>query len=109
MQYPKTDNLYARDEATHKLTDVLKRTDFGQVDRWLVTEKIDGTNIRLVLDWFTDDSPAFDVRGRSDTATLPKGFIEEALPDFPLLRMVDAWRRIDPGEVSSRMVVFPWH
>lgn len=106
-EYPKTENLFVRDEETHKLIPGQFRSPtFGQIDRWLVTEKIDGTNIRLVLEWITDDAPDFQVFGRSDAANLPKLFQEEALPGATCARMVDAWRAIDPAENTHRMVVY---
>lgn len=105
--YPKTENLYARDDATHKLTGVLRRTDFGQVDRWLVTEKIDGTNIRLV---YRADRPGrhgvFDVLGRTDAAALPKNFQDEALSGVDFDRMAAALAAVDEVGRAEAMVVY---
>lgn len=47
MEYPKTFNLYKRDPNTHKLTAEYSKPEFYSVNNWLVTEKIDGTNIRI--------------------------------------------------------------
>lgn len=113
MRFPKIENLYARDDATHRLVlGELRRSDFGQIGSWLVTEKIDGTNIRLVYRaarataglW----APGlFEVRGRSDEATLPKRFQEEALPDVDLRdRMAAALSAIDDRGVAEAMVVY---
>lgn len=105
--YPKTENLYARDDETHKLTGAFRRTDFGQVDRWLVTEKIDGTNIRLVYQAARPGEPGrFEVLGRTDAATLPKGFQEEALTDVDFDRMAAALAAIDEGGKAGAMVVY---
>lgn len=79
ISYPKTENLYARDEKTKKLlVGMYRRPDFMQVGNWLLTEKVDGTNIRLGYD-FSGFSPQAWIRGRSDNAVLPKNFAAEAL------------------------------
>ena len=102
MEYPKTENLYARDEVTHKLRlGEFKRLDFSQVDCWRVTEKIDGTNIRLVL-----QAGAFEVRGRTDAASLPPNFEEEALGQAGADTMAAALAAIDPAGVAITMIVF---
>lgn len=82
--YPSTENLFTRDEETHKLNmGDFRRPDFAQVGNWHITEKIDGTNIRVILDWAYDEEldlwrPVVDVRGRTDAASLPKNFVQEA-------------------------------
>lgn len=118
-EYPKTENLLKRDDTTHKLIlGEFRERAFEQVGTWHVTEKIDGTNIRLVL---TRHSPGFDlaggaefesawdydVRGRSDAANLPKGFIEQAVPDIRTSTMCNALSAIDPqGYSDLGMIVY---
>ncbi len=83
-EYPKTENVWVRDEETHKLVeDSFRLPQFEQIAYWHVTEKIDGTNIRVILDWAYDEEmdlwrPVVDVRGRTDKASLPKNFVQEA-------------------------------
>jgi len=48
--YHKIETLFERDEKTHIVTDVLKNPLYGSFKTWHVTEKIDGTNIRVMLD-----------------------------------------------------------
>ena len=47
-EYHKIETLYERDERTFKLKPemILKNPTYGLVDRWMWTEKVDGTNIR---------------------------------------------------------------
>jgi ATP-dependent RNA circularization protein (DNA/RNA ligase family) len=99
-EYPKIKSLFVRDEKTHKLIigDFLSPS-FTQVARWHVSEKIDGTNIRLIL---KDGSVA--VRGRSDKTQLPPNFLEEALPHITGELMVEALNCID--STSTGMVVY---
>lgn len=64
--YGKTENLFKRDEQTNKL--VLwdfRLPEFEMVNRWHVTEKIDGTNIRVIYNTLND---RIEIRGRTDNA-----------------------------------------
>jgi len=45
--YPKIETLFERDNRTFRVTDKYRRPEFEIIDPWFVTEKIDGTNIRL--------------------------------------------------------------
>ncbi len=80
IPYPKTDNLWHRDPDTH-LIEVGRfnenRPDFQAVNQWHVTEKINGTNIRIVI---TDKAT---VLGRSDKADLPKGLADSIFDMLP--------------------------
>lgn len=70
-EYPKTENLFERDDATKKLIVGQYRNPWvPQIKDWLVTEKIDGTNVRLML-WGGPDGFTAEFRGRSDVASLP--------------------------------------
>ncbi len=103
-EYPKTENLLLRDEETHRLIlGEYRHPAFEQIAEYHVSEKIDGTNIRLI---YRRDVGTFEVRGRSDEATLPKLFQEEAIPAINVTRMVEAFAAIDPTGVCSGMVVF---
>lgn len=50
MEYHKIETLYERDEKTHRLKPelILKNSVYGIIKTWQFTEKIDGTNIRLI-------------------------------------------------------------
>jgi hypothetical protein len=49
-EYHKIETLYERDEKTHRLKPelILKNSVYGIIKTWHFTEKIDGTNIRLI-------------------------------------------------------------
>lgn len=74
-EYPKTENLFVRDPDTHKLVvGELRDPIHGQIGRWFVTEKVDGTNIRLLFQMSEDgNGVTCEMRGRSDNAQLPPG------------------------------------
>lgn len=71
-QYPKIDTLFQR-EADLKLTDVLRRPVFGDISKWIVTEKIDGTNIRVS---YSRESGKIEIGGRSDNAQIPADLVK---------------------------------
>ena len=75
-RYGKTPNIFKRDPDTHKLTDEFSSPALRSLAniRWRFTEKIDGTNIRMI--WHRINPYAFEFRGRSDKATLPSGFVD---------------------------------
>lgn len=71
-EYPKIETLFVRDERTHKvLPDQIRLPEFSLVSQWLVTEKIDGTNIRVHL---KHGEVMFG--GRTDAAQLHASLVE---------------------------------
>lgn len=69
LEYPKTENLFNRDPDTHKLIESeLRVPAFDQIKYWHVTEKIDGTNMRVI---YCPDVHKVEIRGRSDRANIP--------------------------------------
>lgn len=76
MEYGKTENLFTRNPETHKLNmGELRAPEVGLISHWLVTEKIDGTNIRLTLDW-ADGIPSWSINGRTDRANVPGDLVD---------------------------------
>jgi hypothetical protein len=81
-EYGKTENIFTRDEETHKLVPWdYRQEEVRLIDQhsWLFTEKIDGTNVRLTfmpaqdeLDYEMYGTFSVALRGRSDNATLPE-------------------------------------
>ncbi len=68
MEYPKIETLYDRDEKNHKVIVTKTRLpEFENIKHWRVTEKIDGTNIRIIL----SSGSSLQFRGRTDSAQMP--------------------------------------
>jgi hypothetical protein len=82
-EYPKTENVFTRDDKTHKLNlwD-FRIPEFNLINLWHVTEKIDGTNIRILSYFDENGVPQIEVRGRSDNANLPPGLAENIRSHF---------------------------
>ncbi len=73
MEYPKINTLFERDLETFKVcSDKLKMKVVDVIKYWQVTEKIDGTNIRIIL----DINGNMLIRGRTDKADLRMDLIE---------------------------------
>jgi len=84
-EYGKIETLFNRDKATFKVIvdrDSFRLPEFGLVNRWIITEKVDGTNIRIeywprrlkVGDAILVEPGSEDevlVKGRTDNADLP--------------------------------------
>jgi hypothetical protein len=69
IEYPKIETLYNRDPETFKVIPTLTRLkEFSIVNSWYVTEKIDGTNIRI--SWDTE-AKTVTFGGRTDNAQIP--------------------------------------
>ena len=72
MEYPKIETLFKRDEKTHKVhPDKLRNPLYGIIKTWQFTEKIDGTNIRVM---WTDGK--LRIGGRTDKASLPADLVQ---------------------------------
>ena len=86
MDYPKIETLYDRDEKTHKVRpDRLRCPEFSLISRWHVTEKLDGTNIRVHL--------------ASDGAVIYGGRTDNAQLHAPLVAWLQTY--LSPQMVSS--------
>lgn len=82
MKYPKIETLFKRKPDYTVDTDKFRRPAFQAIDRWHVTEKIDGMNVRVVL---MEDSISFG--GRTDKAVLPIPLFLHLMDVFPFAKL----------------------
>lgn len=70
-EYHKIENLYKRNpkKKSELLVGTYTRPEFALIDIWDVTEKVDGTNVRLGFDKYGD----YEYRGRTDNAQFTIG------------------------------------
>lgn len=68
-EYHKIETLYERDEKTHRLKPelTLKNAVYGILKTWQFTEKIDGTNIRLI---WQPEPESLRIGGKTDNAQI---------------------------------------
>lgn len=89
--YDKIETVFERGE-DFKVIDVLRRPEFGLICKWVLTEKVDGTNVRLHFTPSTDGGwTSHEIGGRTDNAQLPTSLLQE------LTRICDVIR----GEVTA--------
>ena len=81
--YPKIDTLFVRD-AAFKLTDELRHPVLGDIKKWIVTEKVDGTNIRISK---RNDEDLVEFNGRSDNAHMPGDLAKLIIETFTPSKM----------------------
>jgi len=71
-KYPKIETLYVRDPKTFQVnTTKVRCPEFEAVKKWAVTEKIDGTNIRIHMDPYGHVT----FGGRTDRAQIPADLV----------------------------------
>ncbi len=82
-EYPKIDTLFERDEHFVVNPAKLKSPVLGTISQWDVTEKIDGTNIRVML----SAKGVVSFGGRSARSQLPADLVATLIEQFPAARM----------------------
>lgn len=99
-QYPKIETLFQRDE-NHKVTDVLKNPILADIDPWVVTEKIDGMNIRI---GYRRGDPVPTIAGRTDNAAIPGDLSKWIYVNLPSAKM-DTLLKED-SDAQTQIVLF---
>lgn len=84
-EYPKIETAFNRGPDFKVIPSQLRNPSFGLIKEWIWTEKIDGTNIRLIWD---NNAKTISIRGRTDNAQLPGGFLEAVKPTLPDIRLL---------------------
>ena len=102
MEYPKIETLFVRDEKFN-VTDKLRMPVVATINKWQVTEKIDGTNIRVMLS--LDGELSFT--GRTSRAQLPADLFTYLQKTFTVEKMKDVFWLPDKttGEIKPASVV----
>lgn len=79
MEYPKINTLFERNKSTFVVDpSTLKASVLGTIKEWDVTEKIDGTNIRVMLSL----SGEVSFGGRTNTAQIPGDLVQYLVKTF---------------------------
>jgi hypothetical protein len=97
IKYPKIETLFDRDKETFKVIETkLRQPEFGVIDRWTVTEKLDGTNVRVHLG--ADDRVTFG--GRTDNAQMPTRLVQHLNEHFTVDQMTALRLDADKTEIT---------
>lgn len=89
-EYHKIETLYERDEKTHRLKPelILKNSVYGLLKEWEFTEKIDGTNIRVI--WMPGDS-VVRFGGKTDAAQIDTQLLHTLQSQFTIEKMASVF------------------
>lgn len=93
IEYPKIETLYDRGEDFDVDVSRVRKAEFMQIRSWLITEKVDGTNMRVGL--HADGSVEFN--GRTDRAQIPSNLAKYMVTTFAAERMQGAFEKNEDG------------
>lgn len=79
MLYPKINTLWKRDDKGKIMVGEYSSNVFPNIRKWVVTEKIDGTNIRVIY-----DGQVVQFGGKTDNAQIPTELLKNIMPIFTL-------------------------
>lgn len=92
-EYPKIENLYASNG--ERGAGYRRGPEFGfklpaveQISKWLVLEKVDGMNIRVIFEAGNGAAPTLRFAGRTDKANLPGDLVAYLEETFTIDRMI---------------------
>ena len=91
-EYHKIETLYERDEKTHRIKPelILKNSVYGLLKTWQFTEKIDGTNIRLI---WQSEPESLRIGGKTDNAQIHV----ELISNIEGLELREKFREVFPA------------
>ena len=95
LEYPKIETLFVRNE-DFTVTDRLKHPVIATISKWAVTEKIDGTNIRVHLDEANDLS----FGGRTANAQINGDLVSYLYKTFTVEKMAALRKDADPVSIT---------
>jgi ATP-dependent RNA circularization protein (DNA/RNA ligase family) len=88
LDYPKIETLYNRDDKFKVIPTEIRMPEFSLVNRWVITEKVDGTNVRVAL--HPDGTVEFG--GRTNDAQMPTFLLEYLQRTFTPDKMKEAFQ-----------------
>jgi RNA ligase len=96
-EYHKIETLFERDKTTFVVDPLkLKASVLGTIREWDVTEKIDGTNIRVML----SETSEVSFGGRTNAAMIPADLVQYLIRTFQQDRLKEAmWIDGTPTEI----------
>jgi len=88
IEYQKIETVYNRDDKTHRVkVGELRMPEFGNIKLWTITEKVDGTNVRICL---SPDGSVF-YGGRTDNAQMPVQLLNYLKEAFSADKLANAF------------------
>ncbi len=106
IEYPKIETLFNRDPKTFKVNEGdFRLEEFKMINKWEVTEKVDGTNIRVIYrsKWHDFDELIYDERvvefmGRTARSEIPAHLEEYLKETFYIDKLSNTFADLDIHE-----------
>ena len=100
-KYNKMKTLFTRDE-DFKVTDEVSCKEFKNICTWLVTEKIDGTNVRIIYrpkqrEEYRNNPATLEIRGKKDTSDMPSYLLHRLNEIFGLEKFMEIFPDVTKG------------
>src|SRR4030066_289072 len=102
MEYPKIKTLFERDLKTFVVNpEKIKNPVFSIIKSWQVTEKIDGMNIRIML----DKEGKVIIGGRTDKAQISCDLLNYLNNIFTPEKMQSLWQYDKEGKIEPISII----
>lgn len=100
-KYNKMKTLFKRDE-DFKVTDEVSCKEFLNINKWLVTEKIDGTNVRIIYrpkqsGEHRNNPATLEICGKQDTSEMPSYLLHRLNEMFDLEKFMEIFSDVTKG------------
>lgn len=104
MKYPKINTIWKRDpnNKNHIIEGDFSMPEFENIKNWHITEKVDGTNIRIS---FNDGIVKFD--GKTDNAQIPAHLMNALIPMFKPWKFIAAFSKTTENTDGSTVTTIP--
>lgn len=101
-EYPKIDTLFDRDQKTFKVdTTKVRRIEFDHIKQWILTEKINGMNIRILF--FKDGTIKFV--GKTNDAVIPAELLKYLQETFTPDKLKLVFRNDPTKEICDVCII----
>ena len=99
-KYNKMKTLFKRDD-DFKVTNEVSCKEFLNINKWLVTEKIDGTNVRIIYTPFVSgmfaEPPTITIEGKKDTSDMPSYLLRALNGMFDVAKFTEVFPEVKQG------------
>jgi len=102
LEYPKIETLYDRDEDHHIVTSRLRKQEFATIKYWHITEKVDGTNVRIGL----HPDGTIEFSGKTNEAQVPINLFNFLNGRLTPVVVQGAFKKDDVSGLYPEVVIF---
>ena len=93
MKYPKINTLWKRDKNRRIIPKQYSKPEFETIRRWHITEKINGTNVRIICTkTIVRPHQTLEYKGKTDNAQIPTQLLEALKKKFTANKMSEQFK-----------------